>query len=172
MDGSAIRQTTVSMSTSWLSAVDDATGGFCLIAGTTASGKSALALALAERTGGVVVNADSVQLYRSLPTLTARPGPADLARADHRLYGILDDSRSGSVADWLALAVPVIHEVQPRLAIVTGGTGFYLEALLRGLPDVPATPPDPVAIAPVPLPMTRTLRTSFRTVHSPSSSTR
>ncbi len=116
-------------------------GGFCLIAGTTASGKSALALALAEQTGGVVVNADSVQLYRSLPILTAQPTAADRARAEHRLYGILADAEACSVARWLALAAATIREVQPRLAIVTGGTGFYLEALLRGLPDVPATPP-------------------------------
>jgi len=117
-------------------------GGFCLIAGTTASGKSALALALAERTGGVVVNADSVQLYRSLPILTAQPTAADRARAEHRLYGILADDEPGSVARWLDLAAAAIRDVQPRLAIVTGGTGFYLEALLRGLPDVPATPPE------------------------------
>jgi tRNA dimethylallyltransferase len=115
--------------------------GFCLIAGTTASGKSDLALALAEATNGVVVNADSVQLYRSLPILTAQPTAADRARAEHRLYGILADGESSSVARWLALAAAAIRAVQPRLAIVTGGTGFYLEALLRGLPDVPSTPP-------------------------------
>jgi tRNA dimethylallyltransferase len=116
-------------------------GGFCLIAGTTASGKSALALSLAESTGGVVVNADSVQLYESLPILTAQPSPADRARAEHRLYGVLADTESSSVARWLDLAAGTIRAVQPRLAIVVGGTGFYLEALLRGLPDVPATPP-------------------------------
>ncbi len=116
-------------------------GGFCLIAGTTASGKSALALALAEATGGVIVNADSVQLYRSLPILTAQPTAADRRRAEHRLYGILDDDERCSVARWLDLAAATLNAVQPRLAIVVGGTGFYLEALLRGLPDVPATPP-------------------------------
>jgi tRNA dimethylallyltransferase len=117
-------------------------GGFCLIAGTTASGKSSLALALAEATGGVVVNADSVQLYKSLPILTAQPTAADRGRAEHRLYGILDDGERCSVARWLELAAAAIREVQPRLAIVTGGSGFYLEALLRGLPEVPATPPE------------------------------
>ena len=116
-------------------------GGFCLIAGTTASGKSALAVALAEATGGVVVNADSVQLYRSLPILTAQPTAADRARAEHRLYGVLADDERCSVARWLELASATLKAVQPRLAIVVGGTGFYLEALLRGLPDVPATPP-------------------------------
>lgn len=117
-------------------------GGFCLIAGSTASGKSTLALALAERLDAVIVNADSVQLYRSLPILTAQPDAADRARAPHRLYGVLADHEPASVARWLELAVADIHAVQPRLAIVTGGTGFYLEALRRGLPTVPATPPD------------------------------
>ncbi|MFP4361185.1 MAG: tRNA (adenosine(37)-N6)-dimethylallyltransferase MiaA [Alphaproteobacteria bacterium] len=125
----------------WWSEGADARG-FCLIAGTTASGKSALALALAERTGGVIVNADSVQLYRSLPLLTAQPTAADRARAEHRLYGILADDEPSSVARWLDLAAAAIRDVQPRLAIVTGGTGFYLDALLHGLPDVPATPPE------------------------------
>ncbi|MFW5833255.1 MAG: tRNA (adenosine(37)-N6)-dimethylallyltransferase MiaA [Pseudomonadota bacterium] len=119
-----------------------AADGFCLIGGSTASGKSALAITLAEMTGGVVINADSVQLYRSLPILTAQPTTADRARVDHRLYGILDDTATGSVAIWLDLAVEAIRAVQPRLAIVTGGTGFYLEALLRGQPTTPATPPD------------------------------
>jgi len=117
------------------------TGGFCLIAGTTASGKSALALALAEATGGVIVNADSVQLYASLPILTAQPTAAERARAEHRLYGVLADDERCSVARWLELAAATLNAVQPRPAIVVGGTGFYLEALLRGLPDVPATPP-------------------------------
>ncbi len=117
-------------------------GGYCLIAGSTASGKSALAMALAERVGGVIVNADSVQLYRSLPTLTARPSLADEARVPHRLYGILDDDETGSVARWLDLAVAAIRAAQPRPAIVVGGTGFYLEALHRGQPSAPATPPE------------------------------
>jgi tRNA dimethylallyltransferase len=140
--GWAMRHTTVDMAISQLWSNGADAGGFCLIAGTTASGKSALALALAERTGGVVVNADSVQLYASLPILTAQPTAADRARAEHRLYGVLADTEPGSVARWLALAAAAIRAVQPRLAIVTGGTGFYLEALLRGLPDVPATPPE------------------------------
>jgi tRNA dimethylallyltransferase len=97
-------------------------------------------MALAEATGGAIVNADSVQLYRGLPILTAQPSAVDRARLPHRLYGILADDASSSVADWLALATTAIVEAQPRLAIVTGGTGFYLEALLRGLPTVPATP--------------------------------
>jgi tRNA dimethylallyltransferase len=137
-----MRHTTVDIQLSRLWSEGEDARGFCLIAGTTASGKSELALALAAATNGVVVNADSVQLYRSLPILTAQPTAADRARAEHRLYGILADGESSSVARWLALAAAAIRAVQPRLAIVTGGTGFYLEALLRGLPEVPATPPD------------------------------
>ena len=136
-----MRHTTVDMRFSRLWSEGEDARGFCLIAGTTASGKSDLALALAEATNGVVVNADSVQLYQSLPILTAQPTAADRARAEHRLYGVLADGESSSVARWLELAAATIRAVQPRLAIVTGGTGFYLEALLRGLPDVPATPP-------------------------------
>jgi len=131
----------VDMELSRLRAEGADAGGFCLIAGTTASGKSTLALDLAAATDGVVVNADSVQLYASLPILTAQPTAADRARVAHRLYGILADDERCSVARWLEMAAAVINEVQPRLAIVTGGTGFYLEALLRGLPELPPTPP-------------------------------
>jgi tRNA dimethylallyltransferase len=118
--------------------------GTVLIGGSTASGKSALALALAERTGGVILNADSVQLYRDLPILTARPGPTDLARAEHRLYGILEAHEESSVAAWLRRMAGELHELERagRLAIVTGGTGLYFKALLEGLPrlpDIPAT---------------------------------
>ncbi len=118
--------------------------GTVLIGGSTASGKSALALALAERSGGVVLNADSVQLYRDLPILTARPGPADLARAEHRLYGILEADESSSAAAWLARIGPELAAVAAagRLAIVTGGTGFYFKALIEGLPQLPDIPAD------------------------------
>ncbi len=119
----------------------DEPGGFCIVAGTTASGKSALALALAERCNGVIVNADSIQLYRSLPILTAQPTEADRERVPHELYGVLGDEERCSVAHWLELAVDAVCLAQPRRAVVVGGTGFYLEALLRGLPDVPRTPP-------------------------------
>lgn len=136
-----MRQTTVPKVLSSLLGGDVEPGGYCVIAGTTASGKSALSLAIAERVDGVIVNADSVQLFASLPTLTARPDASALARAPHRLYGILDDDERCSAARWLGLAAEAIDAAQPHLAIVTGGTGFYLEALLNGLPDVPATPP-------------------------------
>ncbi|MEZ5863448.1 MAG: tRNA (adenosine(37)-N6)-dimethylallyltransferase MiaA [Geminicoccaceae bacterium] len=120
------------------------TGGLVLIGGSTASGKSALALALAERTGGAIVNADSVQLYRDLPILTARPDAAELARAEHHLYGILDAHEASSVAAWLARLQPVLTGLQARgrLAILTGGTGLYFKALLEGLPAIPEIPPD------------------------------
>ena len=116
--------------------------GTVLIGGSTASGKSALALALAEPTGGVVLNADSVQLYRDLPILTARPGPVDLARAEHRLYGILDAHETASVAAWLARLEHELDEAAEagRLAIVIGGTGLYFKALLEGLPVMPDIP--------------------------------
>ena len=119
-----------------------ASGGTVLIGGSTASGKSALALALAEITGGVILNADSVQLYRDLPILTARPGPADLARAEHRLYGILDAHETASVAAWLARLEPELEVLREagRLAIVTGGTGLYFKALVEGLPVMPDIP--------------------------------
>lgn len=116
--------------------------GVVLIGGSTASGKSALALALAERTGGVILNADSVQLYRDLPILTARPGPAELARAEHRLYGVLEAHEQGSVADWLERIEGELRALEGagRLAIVTGGTGLYFKALLEGLPLMPDIP--------------------------------
>jgi tRNA dimethylallyltransferase len=116
--------------------------GLIVLAGPTASGKSALALALAERLGGVVINADSMQLYRELPVLTARPGPEALARAPHRLYGVLAADRPGSVGQWLDLAAAAIAEaaLAGRVAVVVGGTGLYLHALLHGLPPMPEIP--------------------------------
>jgi tRNA dimethylallyltransferase len=114
-----------------------------VVAGPTASGKSALALRLAEAARGLIINADSMQLYRDLPVLTARPTPQDEARAPHRLYGILDAADPASVGRWLELAAAAIGEAlaEQRPAIVVGGTGLYLHALLHGLapvPDIPA----------------------------------
>ncbi|WP_029058945.1 tRNA (adenosine(37)-N6)-dimethylallyltransferase MiaA [Stappia stellulata] len=110
-----------------------------LIAGPTASGKSALALALAEKTGGLVVNADSMQVYRDLSILSARPGADDLARAEHRLYGHVDAAAPYSVARWLADVTAVLAEAraQARAAILVGGTGLYFRALTSGLSSVP-----------------------------------
>jgi tRNA dimethylallyltransferase len=114
-----------------------------VVAGPTASGKSALSLRLAEAVRGIVINADSMQLYRDLPILTARPTPQDEARVPHRLYGILDAADPASVGRWLELAAAAIGEAlaEQRPAIVVGGTGLYLHALLHGLapvPDIPA----------------------------------
>jgi tRNA dimethylallyltransferase len=110
-----------------------------VIAGPTASGKSALALRLAEAADGMVINADSMQLYRDLRIITARPGAADEARAPHRLFGILDAAEPASVGRWLQLAASAIAEASAarRPAIVVGGTGLYLHALLHGLAPVP-----------------------------------
>ena len=113
-----------------------------VLGGATASGKTALAIDLARRLNGVVVNADSVQLYRDLPTLTARPSVVETAAAPHALYGVLSPDAPASVAAWLDLAVPAIEAAWRggRLPILTGGTGLYLHALLHGLAPVPAVP--------------------------------
>ncbi len=110
-----------------------------LIAGPTASGKSALALALADRAGGIIVNADSAQLYRDVPVLSAAPDAADRARAEHRLYGAIDGASPCSAADWAALARAEIAAIQAQssLPILVGGTGLYLRTLLDGIAPVP-----------------------------------
>ena len=110
-----------------------------LIAGPTASGKSALALALAEAIGGTIVNADSMQVYRDLRIITARPTAEEEARAPHRLYGHVDAAENYSVGRWLADVAPVLDEVRAsgRVPILVGGTGLYFRALTRGLSNVP-----------------------------------
>lgn len=115
-----------------------------LIAGPTASGKSALALALADRTDGVIVNADSAQVYPDLPVLSAAPSPAELSRAEHRLYGFMDASISGSAADWAARARCEIGQIHAsgRLPILVGGTGLYLRTLIDGIAPVPPIDPE------------------------------
>lgn len=112
------------------------------IFGPTASGKSALALDLAEQLNGTIVNADSMQIYRELRLLTARPSPADEARAPHRLYGVLAGDDPCSAARWRALALAEVAAVHAagRLPILVGGTGLYLRALLDGLAPVPEVP--------------------------------
>jgi tRNA dimethylallyltransferase len=115
-----------------------------LIAGPTASGKSALALELAECFGGVVINADSMQVYRELRILTARPTPEDEARAPHALYGHVPGAEAYSVGRWSAEAAEAIARARQegRRPIVVGGTGLYFRALLDGLSPIPATPPE------------------------------
>lgn len=113
-----------------------------VIAGPTASGKSRLALDLAAARGGTVINADSMQVYRELRILTARPGTAELARAPHRLYGILPAADPCSAARWRTLALAAIEETREggRLPILVGGTGLYLKALFEGLVAIPPIP--------------------------------
>jgi tRNA dimethylallyltransferase len=115
-----------------------------LIAGPTASGKSALAVRLAEQNHGVIVNADSTQIYRDLPILSAAPGPDETARAEHRLYGALDGSQPCSAADWAAMAKRELSDVHKsgRLPILVGGTGLYLRTLLEGIAPISAIDPD------------------------------
>ncbi|SFV16960.1 tRNA dimethylallyltransferase [Methylobacterium sp. 174MFSha1.1] len=113
-----------------------------LIAGPTASGKSALALALARRHGGVVINADSMQVYHDLHRLTARPAPEEEAQAPHRLYGTVDGAVNFSVGHYLAEAGRVLHETWAAggLPIVVGGTGLYFMGLTEGLSEIPPVP--------------------------------
>jgi tRNA dimethylallyltransferase len=110
-----------------------------LIAGPTASGKSALALELAAATGGVIINADSMQVYRDLRVITARPTTEEEARVPHRLYGEVDAAINFSAGAWVAEAAMILAEAraQNRLPIFTGGSGLYFKALTRGLSAVP-----------------------------------
>jgi len=110
-----------------------------LVAGPTASGKSALALDLAERLDGTIINADSMQVYAELRVLTARPTPEDEARVPHRLYGMRPAARPGSAAWWCGQALGAMAEARTgnRLPILTGGTGLYFAALTQGLSEIP-----------------------------------
>ena len=112
-----------------------------LIAGPTASGKSALALDLAERTGGVIVNTDSMQGYSVLDVLTARPRPADLARAPHFLYGHVHPTTAYSTGAWLRDVMKLIDDgTLSRRPIFVGGTGLYFRALAEGISEMPDIP--------------------------------
>ncbi len=115
-----------------------------LIAGPTASGKSALALRLAERFHGVVVNADASQVYRELRILTARPPPEDEARAPHALYGFVSGAEAYSAGRFMADAAQAIKDAESagRIPIFAGGTGLYFKALLEGLSPIPPIPQD------------------------------
>lgn len=115
-----------------------------IVAGPTASGKSALALDLAERLGGTVINADSMQVYRELRVLTARPTPGEESRVPHRLYGIRAAATPGSAAWWRAAACAEMSGAVSagRLPILTGGSGLYLAALTDGLARIPAVTPE------------------------------
>ena len=123
--------------------------GVWLIAGPTASGKSALALSLAVRTGAEIINADAIQLYADLDILTARPSKGDLAAAPHHLYGEVDGADGWSVGRWLRAVANLIGEIQGRgrSVILVGGTGLYFNALTRGLAEAPEIPPEARAAA-------------------------
>ncbi|WP_294329724.1 tRNA (adenosine(37)-N6)-dimethylallyltransferase MiaA [uncultured Sphingomonas sp.] len=114
-----------------------------LIAGPTASGKSALALALAEKHRGTVINADSMQVYADLRILTARPSQEEEARAPHRLFGHIDGAEACSAARWAAEARAAIAEAhaEDRLPILVGGTGLYLRTLIDGIAPIPEIDP-------------------------------
>ena len=113
-----------------------------LIAGPTASGKSGLALRLAEKLGGTIVNADSMQVYRDLRVITARPSPDEEARVPHVLYGHVDAAENYSVGRWCRDVAEALKEIaaQGRVPILVGGTGLYFKALLSGLAAVPPIP--------------------------------
>src|SRR5215831_1633204 len=113
-----------------------------LIAGPTASGKSALALELAEKLGGAIINADSMQVYRDLRIITARPSPEEENRVPHRLYGHVDAGENYSAGRWFAEATKALAQVrgQNRPALVVGGTGLYFSTLTRGIAAVPPIP--------------------------------
>ncbi|MGZ9099785.1 MAG: tRNA (adenosine(37)-N6)-dimethylallyltransferase MiaA [Brevundimonas sp.] len=113
-----------------------------LLAGPTASGKSRRALEMAERTGAVIVNADSQQLYADLRVLSARPTAAEEARAEHRLYGVADAADAWSAGRWSRAVAPILAELAAagRPALLVGGTGLYFTALTAGLADIPDVP--------------------------------
>ena len=110
-----------------------------LIAGPTASGKSALALELARTTASVIVNADAMQVYDTLAVVTARPEKSELAQADHRLYGTVPAATRFSTGQWLTAAKSVIDATDGPLIFI-GGTGLYFDALQNGFADVPQVP--------------------------------
>jgi tRNA dimethylallyltransferase len=115
-----------------------------LIAGPTASGKSALALDIAANLGGTIINADSMQVYRDLRVITARPTPGDEARLPHRLYGFVDAGENYSVGRWCRDVEETLREAAARkqVPVIVGGTGLYFKALTAGLAAVPPIPPE------------------------------
>lgn len=110
-----------------------------ILAGPTASGKSAYALSIAQKFSGVIINADAMQCYAALPILTAQPDAQDKAQAPHMLYSILPAHAQADVAHWLTLAVDGIYSAQQagKLPIIVGGTGMYIRALMQGIAPIP-----------------------------------
>jgi tRNA dimethylallyltransferase len=118
-----------------------------LIAGPTASGKSALALRLARERDGIIVNTDALQVYDVLRQITARPSDADLAEAPHRLYGMVPPTARFSTGDWARAARSIIEGSDGQPLIFVGGTGLYFESLVSGFADIPPIPQEAVAAA-------------------------
>ena len=118
------------------------TSPIIIIAGPTASGKSGLGLDLAKRLNGVIINADSMQVYKEIPILAATPTPQEQAEIPHKLYGIYEASNRGNVMDWLVLCKQEIDTARQnrQTPIIIGGTGMYLDALINGLSPIPETP--------------------------------
>ena len=115
-----------------------------IICGATASGKSARAIDIAKTCGGVIINADAMQIYQELRIVTARPSVQDELEVPHKLYGVISAKEACSVAKWLEMAKIAIDETlaNNKLPIVTGGTGLYIKALLEGLSPIPDIPPE------------------------------
>jgi tRNA dimethylallyltransferase len=115
-----------------------------VIAGPTASGKSAAALELAAALGGTVINADALQIYAGIPVLSAAPTQAERAAVPHRLYGVLSPEEACSAGRWRTLAIAAIEAVlaEGRVPMLVGGTGLYLRALIEGIVEIPPVPPE------------------------------
>ena len=113
-----------------------------VVGGPTASGKAGLALAMAEARDGVIINADSMQVYGGLPLLTAQPPQEDTAKVPHRLYGVLPPKDVCSAARWAGMALEEIHatRAKDKLPVIVGGTGFYIKTLLEGISPIPDVP--------------------------------
>jgi tRNA dimethylallyltransferase len=111
-----------------------------ILAGPTASGKSALALAVAEQTGAVIINADSMQLYRELRLITARPSREEERRAPHALYGTLSTAEAATAESWRQDVVTLLDGLGDTPALLVGGTGLYIKALMEGFADLPQVP--------------------------------
>ena len=114
------------------------------LAGPTGAGKTALALRLAQELGCEVVNADSRQVYRDFPLVTAQPSPEERAVCPHHLYGFLATQETVDSAAWARLALERIQDIRARglAPLLVGGTGFYFQTLLRGIADIPQVPAD------------------------------
>jgi tRNA dimethylallyltransferase len=121
---------------------DPAKAPILVVAGPTASGKSALGISIAEKVNGTIINADSMQVYRDLRVLTARPTDDEMRQLPHRLYGVVDGATHGTAAIWVDLARQAIADTvaEGRVPILLGGTGMYLRSLFEGLAEVPPIP--------------------------------